>query len=49
MTKGFKNVAVPIEIYELIRAAAYRQHISMAQIMRDMAGGLTQQRNRRRS
>jgi hypothetical protein len=47
MTEGFRSITVPTEVYEIIRTAAYRGHVSMAQIMRDLAATLTEAKKRR--
>jgi hypothetical protein len=39
MTKGYRSITVPTEVYEIIREASFRGHVSMAKIMRDFRHG----------
>jgi hypothetical protein len=41
MTEGYRTITVPTEVYEIFRAVAFRRHVSMARIMRDLAATLT--------
>lgn len=48
MTKNYKSVVVPVEVYEIIRRAAYRRHVPISHILRDLAATLTTSKKKSR-
>jgi hypothetical protein len=49
MLKGYKNLAVPEEVRDIIKEEAFVRRVSMAQLIRIWAAELTRKQGRRRT